>query len=360
MRVRNSRRGRRPRMLFLIGTVLIIALGWFWYAQSRYQYFISTPVNPVNPVESPFVIKKGDTVASIAQRLKEKEFILDEDAFKTYAKQSGIDRKVIAGKFLLNQTLTIPEIAEKITNPDQGELTLTIPEGTTIGGIDERLVGLGVIEPGEFVQATKDFNNYSKYPFLDEEKMRKLPHPLEGFLFPDTYFVDISHYSNQDLIDLMLKTFQSKVPEDIIDNKGVKLTGTDGEAKFVSIYDIVTMASILEKEVKTDADRTIVAGILWKRLEEGWLLGADATLLYLKNDRTIDFQDLQEDSPYNTRKNLGLPPGPIGNPGFANIDASAHPETSPYYFYLTKPGTGEVVYARTNDEHNANKAKYLQ
>jgi len=346
-------------MLLIVGILLLVGLGWLAYAQSRYQYYITTPVNPNNSVESPFVIKKGDTVASIAVRLREKEFILSEDAFKTFAKQNGIDRKVIPGRFLLNQTLTIPQIAEKLTDPDQGELTLTIPEGTTIQGIDDRLVSLGAIEAGEFIRATKDFNNYAKYPFLDEEKMRKLPHPLEGFLFPDTYFIDTGHYNSQDLIDLMLKNFESRVPEDFIDNKGKKLTGTNGEPEFVSLYDIIIMASILEKEVKTDKDRKIVAGILWKRLEEGWLLGADATLLYLKNDRSIDYNDLQEDSPYNTRKNLGLPPGPIGNPGLENIEAAGNPETSSYYFYLTKPETGEVVYGRTNDEHNANKAKYL-
>lgn len=346
------------RNLFIVAIIVIIG-GWFIYSSSRYQYLISTPVNPGNSAENPFVIKKGDTVTSIARNLREKELILDEDAFKSYAKQNGIDRKIIAGRFLLSQNLTIPEIAEKITNANQGEVTLTIPEGTTIRGIDEKLVALGAIEPGEFIKATKEFTNYSKYPFLDEEKMKKLPHPLEGFLFPDTYFIDLSHYNNQDLIDLMLKNFAAKVPEDFIDNKGEKLTGTSGEPQFVSLYDIITMASILEKEVKTDKDRKIVAGVLWKRLEENWFLGADATLLYLKNDRTIDYQDLQEESPYNTRNRHGLPLGPIGNPGFDNIDAAGNPDTSPYYFYLTKPGTGEVVYARTNDEHNANKARYL-
>jgi UPF0755 protein len=337
-----------------------MGIGYWGYNENRYQYFLSTPVNAGNPEEKPFIIKKGDNVTNIAKNLHDKNLILDEEAFKNYSKQNGIDRKIIAGRFLLNQTLTIPQIAEKITSTDQGELTLTIPEGTTIAGIDTRLVNLGVIQPGEFIQATKDFDNYEKFPFLDKEKMKALPHPLEGFLFPDTYFIDVTHYNSQDLIDMMLKNFGGKVPEDFIDNKGEKLTGTSGEPKFVSLYDIVTMASILEKEVKTEKDRKIVAGILWKRLEENWFLGADATLLYLKNDRTIDYNDLKEDTPYNTRINHGLPPGPIGNPGFANIDAAGNPETSPYYFYLTKPGTGEVVYGRTNDEHNANKVKYLQ
>ena len=88
-------------------------------------------------------------------------------------------------------------------------------------------------------------------------------------------------------------------------------------------------------------------------------LGADATLLYLKSDRTIDYQDLQEDSDYNTRKKMGLPPGPIGNPGLSALQAALNPEDSPYFYYLSKPENGEMVYSKTNDEHNQNKAKYL-
>jgi UPF0755 protein len=119
------------------------------------------------------------------------------------------------------------------------------------------------------------------------------------------------------------------------------------------------MASMVEKEVRTAKDLPIVAGILWKRLDSNWFIGADASLLYLKDDRSIDFKDLQQDSPYNLRNHQGLPPGPIDNPGLKSIMAAMYPEESPYYYYLTKPGTGEVVYAITNDEHNANKAKYL-
>lgn len=346
-----ARRRNSRRTLFIVGAVVVIALGYFLYAQSRYQYFISTPVNPSNPVDAPFVIKKGDTVTNIAMNLHDKDLILDEDAFKNYAKQNGIDRKIIAGKFLLNQTLTIPQIAVKITDPNQGELTLTVPEGTTIRGIDDKLVSLGAIEPGEFIQATKDFNNYAKYSFLDEKKMKALPHPLEGYLFPDTYFVDLTHYNNQDLIDLMLKDFQKRLPD------GAEELAAKNKR---SLYDVITMASLVEKEVKTAADRPIVAGILWKRMDNHWMLGADAALIYLKDDRTIDMNVLSEDSPYNTRKNQGLPPGPICNPGLKAIEAALNPQVSSYFFYLTKPDeTGEVVYARTNDEHNANKARYL-
>lgn len=342
---------RSPRRnLFILGAIVIIVLGYFWYANSRYQYFISTPVNPGNPIDTPFIIKNGDNVSIIGQKLQEKDLILDQDAFKNYTKQNGFDRKVIAGRFMLNQSMTIPQIAEKITNPNQGEISLTIPEGTTIEGIDQKLVSLGVIQAGDFVQAAKDFSNYSKYSFLDQQKMAKLAHPLEGYLFPDTYFLDTNHYNSQDLIELMLNDFQKRLPSN---------AATTAQQNGRTLYDVITMASIVEKEVNTTDDRPIVAGILWKRLDSHWQLGADATLLYLKNDNTLNYKDLQENSPYNTRKNQGLPPGPICNPGLKAIEAALTPQTSKYFYYLTKPSTGEVVYAATNDEQNANRAKYL-
>ncbi|MBU0667942.1 endolytic transglycosylase MltG, partial [Patescibacteria group bacterium] len=191
------------------------------------------------------------------------------------------------------------------------------------------------------------FDNYDKYFFLDREAMKTLPHPLEGYLFPDTYFIDPLNFYSENLIQLMLENFERKIGEDL------KKEATR------SISDIVTMASIVEKEVRTKKDIPIVAGILWKRLDNSWLLGADATILYLKDDRSIDYQDLKEDSPYNTRVKGGLPPGPISNPGLESLKAALNPQDSPYWYYLTTPDTGEVIYAKTNDEHNSNKARYL-
>jgi UPF0755 protein len=119
------------------------------------------------------------------------------------------------------------------------------------------------------------------------------------------------------------------------------------------------MASIIENEVFGKDNREIVSGILWKRLDSGWKLDADSTLLYITKDRKITAEDLQLDSPYNTRKNGGLPPGPICNPSVESIVAAMFPKESNYWFYLTTSDTGEVIYAETNDQQNANKAKYL-
>jgi UPF0755 protein len=338
---------RKKNYLMALFLLLFVVGGFLWYQSSRYQYLISTAVDPTDSTNISFVIKKGTVLNDIAANLKENNLILDEGAFKQYLKNGGIDRNIVAGRFLLNKTQTIPEIAGILSDASKSQFILTVQEGSTIREIDEKLVALDIIKSGEFITAVNDFNEYEKYPFLDKEKISSLPHQLEGYLFPDTYFLDPMNFHSEDLIQLMLTNFKNRL--------GDKLSVTGDR----SLHEIITMASIVEKEVRTDKDLPIVAGVLWKRLDSGWLLGADATLLYLKNDREIDSEDLTEDSPYNTRVNLGLPPGPINNPGLKSIMAAMNPEESDYFFYLTKPGSGEVVYAVTNDEHNSNKARYL-
>lgn len=346
------RRNKRPTVLIVVIVAIIAAIGYWMYSDAQYKYFLNTPVDAGDAGVVSFQIKSGETAPTIAKNLADKQLILDQGTFAKYVKAEGLDRKILPGRYRLQKSSTIPEIVENFINSEERQLILTIPEGSTIKQIDQKLVDLGLSESGKFVQATKNFTQYSKYPFLaaDEAKIKKLPHPLEGYLFPDTYFLDPAVYNEQDLIDIMLKNFQKRLPENyetlLSENK-------------VSLYDAIIMGSIVEKEVRTDKDRPIVAGILWKRLNENWQLGADATLLYLKDDRDITYEDLQKEDPYNTRKNGGLPPGPICNPGLDSIKAALDPETSAYYFYLTKPENGEVVYGRTNDEHNANKAKYL-
>jgi len=129
-----------------------------------------------------------------------------------------------------------------------------------------------------------------------------------------------------------------------------------------NIFDIIVMASILEKEVKIAGDLKVVSGIFWNRMNDKYPLETDATLSYIFGD-TEDRHTIEQtkvDSPYNTYKYAGLPPGPISNPGINAITAAIYPQASDYYFFLTKPDTGEAVFAKTMEEHNANKANYLK
>lgn len=355
-------RNKKKKTVIFAVLILLCVIGWFWYQQQRYQHLLQTPVDATDQKKYSLVIKQGDSVNQIAKNLTDKNLILDQESFTRYLKEQNLDRKLVVGRFLISKSQTIPQIAQTLSNVESSQAIITIPEGATIRDIDQKLAAQNIIESGEFITATKNFSAWNKYPYLDKEKIEKLPFPLEGYLFPDTYFLQPVNFSCDDLISMMLHNFEKKMADAGVDLSEFKngQPATPDLLKGRSLFEVITMASIVEKEVRTSKDIPIVAGILWKRLDENWQIGADATLLYLNSeDREISYQDLKEDNPYNTRKHTGLPPGPINNPGIKAILATLNPEKSSYYYYLTKPDTGEVVYAVTNDEHNLNKSKYL-
>lgn len=229
----------------------------------------------------------------------------------------------VAISFLYWQFFSAGLTDNKNPVPDKIEIAVTIPEGFGVREIDERLTDMGLITAGKFTTAALQY---------------------EGFLFPDTYNVYNSNFKPEDLIKKMQDNFVKKItPEFLAEIKKQKR----------ELKEIITMASILEKEVKTEADMPIVAGILWKRLNKNWPLQADATLIYGGS------KELKEDNPYNTYKYKGLPPTPIGNPGIATIRAAIFPQESKYWFYLTDR-EGQVHYAVSNEEQNKNRRKFLE
>jgi len=294
-------------------------------------------------------IKKGMSAKEIAGILEENNLIRNETTFYYYVRLTGADKSIIAGRYDLNKSMNVPDILEKISKIGSSEATITIQEGLTISQIDDKLFEMEVIKDNEFENAVKAFDSYEDYWFLDRDSQSELDLPLEGYLYPDTYFIDTVDFSSEAFILLLLDNFQKKIE--------TLKSPTDSSGK--SMHDTITMASILQREVRTPDDFAIVSGILWKRLESNWHIGADATILYITKKNTITAEDLEIDNPYNTRLHVGMPPGPICNPDIEHIAASITPEDSEYWYYLTTLDTGEVIYARNNDEHNVNKAKYL-
>ncbi len=325
-------------------SIAIVFAGLSFY---YYSHNISTPIDATNTEKVSFQIKKGAPIDQIAKDLKEKGLIKSPLSFKLYTKLNHQDTEILAGRFLLNKSMNIKEITNTLKDAKQSESVITIQEGLEIKDIDQKLVDLGLTQPGEFINEVKNFDGWNYYSFLDKENLKTLSLPLEGYIYPDTYFLDPADFSPHDLIYLALDNFEKKT-EDL-----------RPQIKNHSLNQILTMASIIEREVFGEKDRKLVSGILWKRLESGWMIGADATLLYITDDNKITGEDLAIESPYNTRKYAGLPPGPIGNPSIESIKAAMFPEESDYWFYLTTLDTGEVIYSKSNDEHNGNKAIYL-
>ncbi len=328
--------------ILLIVAVLLIGLGYFSYRSNIYS-----PVDKDDNTEISFEILKGTPVREIAKNLETQDLIHSDFSFYLYVKSHSLGKKILAGRFNLNKTMNTPEIIDYLVDPAKAQFRITIQEGLTAMDIDKKLTELSLIEAGEFLDESKNFDGWEYYDFLDKEVLSTLELPIEGYLYPDSYFLNGADFQPHDMIYLSMDNFEKK---------WLELNKSLGNK---SMNEIITMASIIENEVRDSSDRKLVSGILWKRLDNSWPLGADATLLYITDDREISQKDLEIDSPYNTRKYLGLPPGPISNPSMDSIEAALSPTESSYWFYLTTADTGEVIYAKTNEEHNINKAKYL-
>lgn len=335
---------RRRKSIFLRIFLVLLVVG----AVGVYKYFdLIAAVDESDDAQVSFQIKQGQSVKEVAANLKEKDLIKNETAFYLYVRNNDLDQNIIAGRFLLARSMSVSELLQSLTDPVESEAIITIQEGLTIRAIDEKIYNQGLIEQGEFTSAVNNFDDWGEYSFLSQSDQENLPYRLEGFIYPDTYFVDPFEFQPEQLIRLGLNNFEKKLSEVNINNSEH------------SVFDTITMASIIENEVFGKEDRKIVSGIFWKRLENSWTLGADITLIYLKDDRSITMTDINADDAYNTRKNLGLPPGPVSNPSIESIEAAINPTDSEYWFYLTTLDTGEVIYARSNEEHNANRFKYL-
>lgn len=306
------------------------------------QAWLNTPSDSKNQEESLFTIAPGTSGKTIAKNLEAEGFI--DSAFKLYwqMRRESLGNKIKSGSFYISPSMTPQEILEEIVRGSTQAL-FTIPEGWTIEAIDARLVEWELIQPGEFEQCAKKCD-FSGYAFLADAPS------LEGYLFPDSFFIDSASFNVEEFIGELLDNFEEKV----MTNETEALLEKNGR----SLKDVIIMASIVEREALLDEDRPIIAGILWKRNENGWALEADATLLYITDDNIITKDDLELESPYNTRKYRGLPPTAISNPGLASIQAALEPVETDYWFYL-HDSTGKAHYGKTLDEHNENKTEWL-
>lgn len=330
-------------ILVLIGGVI----GWAWYTFSL-SAAGSGPAKIVN-------IESGSSVTSIAEKLEAEGLIRSAFAFKIHARLSGNQSGLKAGTYSIRPDLSADDIIAMLTSGEGGEVTITIPEGFTIEQIDALMAEKGLGKPGDIMHCafTCDFATYEFLPDANVAAEAKgYGSKLEGYVFPDTYFISGAEYVPKFFLERTLNAFRQKVMSGLSDELA---------ASNASLHEIVTMASLIEEETITDDERPVVSGILWKRYNAQIGLGVDATVRYFLRKPTgaLTRSDLDGESDYNTRKYRGLPPGPIASPGLASIKASLSPESSPYFYYL-HDNKGQIHYAVTNEEHNQNKAIYLQ
>jgi len=303
-----------------------------------------------------FVVQKGEGDEEVSIRLEKQGIIKNKYFFQLYGIISGNDSKIQVGKYSLSPSMTISEIIRKFASGDVIRQKITIREGWSIKDIEKYFVDKEIYSSDDFTLAlnkdySKEFGFLNKDPLASNFAGLREDSSLEGYLFPDTYNVSLGE-NEEDIIRLMLSNFNKKLNaglrEQIISQKK-------------TIFEVITMASIIEKEVKSLDDKKIVAGILWKRLGVGMPLQVDSTINYItnKNDIGATLADTKIDSPYNTYKYKGLPKGPISNPGMDSILAAIYPTKSQYWYYLSD-FDGKTIFSKTFADHNIAVAKYLK
>ncbi len=277
-------------------------------------------------------IPSGATLQDISLLLSEEHVIRSRTAFAALVRYRGAESHIMAGEYLFSSPLDVFGVADRLISGAHGieRVRMTMPEGTSATGM------------GRILKATLPRFNDTQFVMLAKRS--------EGYLFPDTYFF-FSNATSGPIIDTLKNNFLAKT----------EILHTEALRNMKSWSDVIIMASIIEEETKTPADRRIVSGILWKRLAKKMHLQVDSPFAYDigKNSATLTTVDLNVDSPYNTYRYGGLPPTPISNPGLDAIDAALHPETSPYFYYLSDK-EGVMHYAKTFEEHKLNKTRYLR
>ncbi len=325
--------------------VSAILVGGYW----RDAYV----VQPAHDAEEiAFVVEHGESVKAVAAKLKEQGLIGSQFAFETFVRLSDKARQVQAGTFALKPGTNFQDLVGALSNAASVEVQVTIPEGYTAAqiGAAVRQV-LPHITEEEWNQAVGPNSPLMAAQSNDSPLVQTLSRRgLEGFLFPDTYRFHETATAGQ-VVARLYNTFHQR-----LEQAGIR-AGEDGTVVHgLDPYQFVTLASIVEREVRGAEDMRHVAGIFLKRLDIGMALQADSTVNYVTGGTSpsITFAETELDTPYNTYKYKGLTPGPISNPGLDALKAVADPTDNPWYFFLTTP-TGEVKYGRTFDEHIANR-----
>lgn len=298
----------------------------------------------------PFSVREGETAAGIAARLERDGLISDAELFRRYVQYHDLDGGIEAGEFSLRQTMTIPQIARALQEGQRLEQTVIIREGLRLEQVAAEVAAQTSIGEDGFLElATTGWRHQGyEYSFLTD-----LPSDatLEGFLFPDTYRLP-EDPTPSDLVERMLSTFEERV---------TALIRQEAGAHGLTLYELITLASIVEREAQVPDERPVIAGVFWNRLQGGWSLEACPTVQYGMGGPdewwpTLSLADLIHPSPYNTYQNGGLPPGPICSPGLAAIQAAASPADTDYYFFLVDctRNDGSHLFAETEAEHYAN------
>jgi UPF0755 protein len=312
---------------------------------------------PVSSDRSPVrvVVSGGSSATEIAQALSDRGLIRSAFVFVFTCRMSGSSGKLKPGVYELSRAMSVPAIVKALVRGESLESWITVPEGFTARQIADILKERRLVNPDAFLRlALTQGYEFPRYTFVHG-------HNLEGYLFPDTYLI-ARGTEPRGIIEKMLDAFDRKVATshraDI--ERAIQRRFGLGPQEFAEgLRNLLTVASLVEREAKIAKDRPLIAAVLYNRLKKGMRLEVDATVGYIpgdsrENKEKVWYEDLKSQSPYNTYQRLGLPPGPICNPGLASIEAALNPAQADYLYYVAKPD-GSHVFSRTPQEHNRAK-----
>lgn len=326
------------RLIILIIIVWGIHFWWSLFTEQQLDDSVSLTITP------------GWSVEKILSELKEKNLIKSVFESKIYLTLFDIGPSLQAGEYQFSGTISPKDVLNHLSSgsEQERETMLTFIEGWTIEEMADYVAG-----KDELTISHKDFLRTSpgSYPYTSHNTYKNIPgdRNFEGYLFPDTYRV-FKNITAEELVAKMLDNFAKKFTKKFMD----ALTGQGR-----TVDEAIILASILERELASFEDKELAADVFLKRLSQGMALQADSTINYITGKKTTraSAEDLKIDSPYNTYKYRGLPPGPISNPGLESIEAAVFPKSNDYYYFLTTP-EGEAIFSRTLKEHNEQKNKY--
>jgi UPF0755 protein len=320
-----------------VASALLVTSAALWFQHAVYGDR-SLPMT-----ETSVIVPTGASASEVARLLENERVVSSARLFDLLARLRKEQTAVRAGEFRFEPHLTLDEVLrELVTGGAQVATWVTFPEGFTARQIASQLAERSL---GEREALDREFLH--RTIVVDGRRTRS----LEGFLFPSTYLVPTAA-TPRAIARQLTDQFRAELPPD---------AAARAKRLGYSVVDVVTLASLIEREAKADDERRLMAGVYYSRLRKGMPLQVDATIEYTfpQHKTVITRADLASDSPYNTYKHLGLPPTPIANPGRASLLAAFDPQPSPYLYYVYK-GNGHHAFARTLAEHNANVARYLR
>ena len=324
-----------------------------WATTSYYEQSLNRAKDSQDSSRISFELATAEDFSQVIDQLADAKLVYSPLVLKLYGLLHR-DLMLKAGKYVLRRDLTSSQILEILSGQTILEKWLTIPEGWRLTQIAERIEANNLGAKEDFLLRTKNASILSptileRFPFLKEIPADQ---GLEGYLFPDSYILPPDPQPT-DIIVRALQNLAQKLEPEV--NQALQERG-------ISLHSVLTLASIIEKEATEERDKQMIADILWRRLANGVALGADPTVLYALGswDLPLTSKNLQIDSPYNTRRFAGLPPGPIGTSSLSSIMAAVRPKENDYWYFLAESDSGKIHYARTLEEHKQNKARYLR